>query len=263
MAYGGEGAPTDRRERAVPRFAAIPRWPGGRLTATRRASTLGSVFIHVVRHAESMANIGKSSEVDCDLSDLGRGQVAAVARELASIGIDRVLTSPYRRALLTATGIARVAGVMCESLPELHEHQPNALPSPWPLMRPCDIGSHFPDVMIADCLADEAWHRAPETDAHVLERMAKVIAAIERRFDGASRVALVTHGSPAGKLVQAFLAVADATRAEIAIANASITTFEIVGAKRYVRAVSRVEHLRDAAPVSAESWVNGVQPALL
>ena len=59
------------------------------------------------KHAESLANINRSTKVDCDLSDLGRGQVRAVAEELARMGVDRVLSSPYRRTLCTGSGIAQ------------------------------------------------------------------------------------------------------------------------------------------------------------
>jgi len=210
------------------------------------------MLLHVVRHAESLANINRSTQVDCDLSDLGRGQVRAVADELARMGVDRVLSSPYRRTLCTGSGIALAARVPLEVLPLLHEHHPSAFGADWPLMTRSELIVNFPDLVLPDELADRDWHKPPETDHQVLERMARAVEAIESRFGGKSdRIALVTHGSPAWKLLSAFMGVTDVARAEVTIGNASITTLETSGSRRYVRCVNRTDHLRDARPEEA------------
>jgi broad specificity phosphatase PhoE len=204
------------------------------------------VILHVVRHAESLANVSRSTQVDCDLSELGRGQIHAVAAELARTGVDRVLSSPYRRTLCTAQAIAETASAPLEVLPGLHEHHPSAFPTDWPLMTRAELVVNFPSLLLPDELADRDWHKPPETDAQVLERMGRLIAEIETKYGSTGqRLVLVTHGSPAGKLLQAFMGVTDAARSEITIANASITTLETSGAKRYVRCVNRTDHLRD------------------
>lgn len=217
--------------------------------------TLALVILHVVRHAESLANINKSTVVDCDLSDLGRGQVAAVAAELAKVGIDRVLASPYRRALCTGQGIAEAAKVPFEVLPLLHEHHTAAFGADWPLMTRSELVVNFPGLLLPEDMVDRDWHTPPETDAVVLERMGRVLDTIEARFaEGNQRIVLVSHGSPSWKILSAYMGVSDVLKAEVTIANASITTLETVGTKRYVRAVNRTDHLRDVkeeAPVTA------------
>ena len=218
------------------------------------------MLLHVVRHAESLANINKSSQVDCDLSDLGRGQVRAVADELARMGIDRVLSSPYRRTLCTASGIAKAARVPLEVFPLLHEHHPSAFGADWPLMTRSELIVNFPDLVLPEDLADRDWHRPPETDAQVLERMARVVEALEKRFAGSERVALVSHGSPVWKIVAAYMGVTDCARAEVSIANASITTLETVGSRRYVRCVNRIDHLREVRPEEAAPSVAPAAP---
>jgi broad specificity phosphatase PhoE len=209
------------------------------------------MLLHIVRHAESLANINRSTQVDCDLSDLGRGQVRAVAEELARLGVDRVLSSPYRRALCTASGIAQAAKAPFEVLPLLHEHHPAAFGADWPLMTRSELIVNFPDLLLPDDLADRDWHRPPENDHQVLERMAGAIETLEKRFTGSTRIVLVTHGSPAWKLLSAFMGVTDVARAEVTIANASITTLETSGSRRYVRCVNRTDHLRDVKPEEA------------
>jgi broad specificity phosphatase PhoE len=210
------------------------------------------MLLHVVRHAESLANINRSTQVDCDLSDLGRGQVRAVAEELKRMGIDRVLSSPYRRTLCTGSGIAQVAGVPLEVFPLLHEHHPTAFGADWPLMTRSELIVNFPELVLPDELADRDWHTPPETDQQVLERMAGALEALEARFgSGGQRLVLVTHGSPAWKILSAFMGVTDVVRAEVTIANASITTLERVGSRRYVRCVNRTDHLKDVKPEEA------------
>jgi broad specificity phosphatase PhoE len=202
------------------------------------------VLLHVVRHAESLGNVSRSSAIDCDLSDLGRAQAQAVAAELKRLGIDRVLSSPYRRTLCTAQAIAGLVGAPLEAYPLLHEHHPSMFPMEWPLMTRSELVVNFPGLVLPDDLADRGWHTPPETDAMVLERMGRVLADFEARY-ASQRLVLVTHGSPAGKLVQAFLGTTEAGRAEVTIANASITTLESSGWKRYLRSVNRTDHLRD------------------
>ncbi|HEY3108734.1 MAG TPA: histidine phosphatase family protein [Chloroflexota bacterium] len=210
------------------------------------------MLLHVVRHAESLANIHRSTQVDCDLSDLGRGQVRALADELTRMGVDRVLSSPYRRTLCTGSGIAQVAGVPLEVFPLLHEHHPSAFGADWPLMTRSELIVNFPELILPDELADRDWHKPPETDQQVLERMAGALEALEARFgSGGQRLVLVTHGSPAWKILSAFMGVTDVVRAEVTIANASITTLESVGSRRYVRCVNRTDHLKDVKPEEA------------
>lgn len=206
------------------------------------------MILHVVRHAESLANVSRSTQVDCDLSELGRGQVQAVAAELARMGIDRVMSSPYRRTLCTAQAISLTSSVPLEVLPGLHEHHPTSFPTDWPLMTRAELVVNFPGVLLPDELADRDWHRPPETDAQVLQRMGRLLGELETTYGTTSqRLVLVTHGSPAGKLVQAFMGVSDSARSEVTIANAAITTLEVSGTRRYVRCVNRTDHLRDTA----------------
>ena len=212
------------------------------------------MLLHLVRHAESLGNASRSGAIDCDLSDLGRAQAQAVAAELKRQGVDRVLSSPYRRTLCTAQAIAAATGAPIEAYPLLHEHHTSMFPPDWPLMTRSELVVNFPGLILPDELADRGWCAPPETDALVLERMGRVLADLEQRY-GNQRLVLVTHGSPAGKLVQAFLGGTDAAKVEVTIANASITTLESSGWKRYVRGVNRTDHLRDvvAPPAIVEN----------
>jgi broad specificity phosphatase PhoE len=71
----------------------------------------------LVRHAESAWNVqfGRSridaGLPDPDLTAAGIGQVESAAARLRAMGVDRLLTSPYRRALRTASQLADLLAV--------------------------------------------------------------------------------------------------------------------------------------------------------
>lgn len=62
----------------------------------------------VVRHAESFANtqgIYQGQSYDTDLSELGRKQAEALAERLESFELDKIITSPLKRAYKTAEAV--------------------------------------------------------------------------------------------------------------------------------------------------------------
>jgi broad specificity phosphatase PhoE len=67
----------------------------------------------LIRHGESEANIGRSADPDCSLSDLGLEQAQKLAKRLSryDLGDFLALTSPYRRAIQTAEEIALATGL--------------------------------------------------------------------------------------------------------------------------------------------------------
>ena len=201
------------------------------------------MILYLVRHAQSLANVGQSNALDCQLTGLGWQQAWAVANELHRLGVTRVCASPYRRTLATASIIAATADVPIEIVPLLHEHHTVALPAAWPLLMPDELRVEYPKAIVPDALAERTWHRAPERHEDVLARMDEVLCEFERRFAAPDRVAVVSHASPLGKLVLAFVGSAVNSSLEVAIDNCSVTTLEIVGGKRRVLGVNRSDFL--------------------
>ena len=73
-------------------------------------------MITFVRHGETAHNRdGRlQGRVDLELSDTGLDQAARVAARFSDAKVDRIFTSPLRRALQTATAIAEVCGAEVE-----------------------------------------------------------------------------------------------------------------------------------------------------
>jgi broad specificity phosphatase PhoE len=212
------------------------------------------MLLHLIRHAQSEANAGISGAGrDCSLTDLGRRQAAAVAARVAEMGVDRVLASPYVRTLETAEAIRAASGAPGGVLPLLHEHQVHPFEvDDWPLLSRAALGERFPHFALPpDFAFSPRWHDAPETEADVLRRAGRVLDELWQEYGAAPaagppvRLALVSHGSPTGKLLLAALRYTpvEGVEVQLRIDNASISSVELRPEVRIVLATNRVDHL--------------------
>jgi broad specificity phosphatase PhoE len=153
----------------------------------------------LIRHAQSEFNAAFSvTRIDPGIPDpkltaQGREQAAAAAATLRGTGIKRLISSPYRRALETATIIADALGLDISVEPLVRERAAFH----------CDIGTGpaglralFPRYSF-DHLDDPWWHDhvttgIAETEAALATRCAAFLTAAEKLHDRAE-VAVVTH----------------------------------------------------------------------
>src|SRR4051794_41433502 len=77
----------------------------------------------LIRHGESEANAGMSTDPDCLLTEAGLEQARCLGRRLAGydLGGFTALTSPYRRAVQTAEAIAAETGLLFADEPAVRE----------------------------------------------------------------------------------------------------------------------------------------------
>jgi len=135
--------------------------------------------MYLVRHGQSFFNAAFNLTridpgiPDPALTDLGRRQAEDVAETLAGSGIERLLASPYTRALETASIIAGRLGVAVEVEPLVRERAAFH----------CDIGSpraalaeRWPTLRF-DHLDDPWWH----------DHIGSGIAETETQLDGRAR----------------------------------------------------------------------------
>lgn len=226
------------------------------------------MLLYLIRHAESERNAGvPGSPIDCALTAIGQRQAAAVGQRVAELGVDWVLSSPYVRTLETAEAVRRATGAPGAVVPLLHEHHVEAFPQTedWPLLSRAALTERYPHFRLPeDFAADSEWHDQPETDQGVLRRAKGVLAALWERYalapggqppqgqspggqprDGKQdvRLAVVSHGSPTGKLLMATLRLESPSGIEFRIDNASLSIVEYWPDWRVVEAINRVDHL--------------------
>ena len=67
----------------------------------------------MIRHGQSEANVGRSTDPDCALTEFGLEQARSAARRLVAFDLAgfAAVTSPYRRARQTAREIAAATGL--------------------------------------------------------------------------------------------------------------------------------------------------------
>src|SRR5688500_2419802 len=127
----------------------------------------------LVRHGQSEANAGCSTDPDCPLTDLGRSQARRLGERLAGCGLSDflALTSPYRRARDTADAIARTTGLAFVDEPAVREWGASATVG----------GQSYPNEPIAE----------------VVRRLEEFL----RRYAG-RKLLVVSHAAPIALLTQ-------------------------------------------------------------
>ena len=148
----------------------------------------------LIRHGQTIFNVVFSvTRVDPGVPDplltsRGRRQARDIAGALAGEGIERVLASPYRRAIQTADTVARALGVPLAIDPDIRER----------FSFSCDLGTRrselarvWPEYDFGH-LAERWWPATEETEASFAERCAR-FASRMADDPAARRTAVVTH----------------------------------------------------------------------
>lgn len=148
----------------------------------------------LIRHGQSEFNVhyGRTRQDpgirDPALTDEGRAQVRAAAAALACLGLRRLVTSPYRRALETAEIVAGVLGVPVEVDPAVGERAAFS----------CDLGSHPAELARRwpawsfDHLPAQWWPDHVEPEAGLATRCARFRTLTDELADR-DHVGIVTH----------------------------------------------------------------------
>ena len=152
------------------------------------------LHMYLVRHGQSDFNLNFSLQrrdpgiVDPGLTALGEQQARQAADDLAKTRIDYIISSPYRRALETASIIAELLAV-----PVTIDHRVCEQ-----FGFSCDIGTQasvlktrWPRIDFAD-LRDIWWPRSPETE-HSVRKRAQIFYFDPRHYGKNTTVVVVTH----------------------------------------------------------------------
>jgi len=148
----------------------------------------------LVRHAESEWNRHYSrTRIDPNIPDpalteAGRGQAEQLAEQLAAAGIARLVASPYRRTLETATIVAQALELKITIEPLVRER----------CVFSCDLGTSprelaalWPDLDFGHL--EEQWWGAPAESEASLARRCTAFRAKTDALADRSQVAVITH----------------------------------------------------------------------
>ena len=172
----------------------------------------------LVRHGESEGNAAGfvQGHLDFGLTALGRAQAEATAERLRALKVDRLVSSPLKRAFETASVIAAAVGLAIESEPGLMEYDMGAASG---LTGP-QIREKFPHVV-------DAWRKGlrpqfPGEEGRD-EFHARVNAVLQRFAGTGQSIVAVAHGGVISGICYEVLGMDRSRRGAFEAWNCSIT----------------------------------------
>jgi broad specificity phosphatase PhoE len=145
----------------------------------------------LIRHAESIWNAAGrwQGHADPPLSERGRQEAEALARELARAGLERVVTSDLARAIETGAALAGGLGIPALRCPGLRELDVGR----WTGLTRAEVAARDPEALAAfDAGGESAPAGGGETRAALARRARASLAALARTWPD-SCVGVVTH----------------------------------------------------------------------
>ena len=148
--------------------------------------------LYIARHGESFGNTGESNGVDPELSPLGHEQAERLAMRLRNTHFDAIISSPFIRAVQTASKTAKLKDMEIELFPLLFEAGTEAgyegigldeLRRIYPKLSMFSDGKEYP-LSLPNEDAESTYARAKEA-----------IDRIKSRFGEDSAVLVVAHGT--------------------------------------------------------------------
>lgn len=198
--------------------------------------------LYLVRHGQTAHNrdgVGLGRR-DVPLTDIGEAQAAAVGARLASVRLDRVLSSPLLRAAKTADALAAGRGLAVESREALLEMDVGLTEG----MPFAAVREQFPEFVAEWGGPDVAKALMPggESLADLALRLAPLVGELRGCPPDAS-VVVVSHNFVVKVLLCLFLDVELAAFRSFDIGLASVSTLSVRGARVNVVGLNDTCHL--------------------
>ena len=195
--------------------------------------------IHIVRHASTEYNTKRrwQGRIDLPLDENGIRQARKLAIRFASVLVDRIYSSPLRRARQTAEEIARVHGLKVEILNDLIESDLSL----WKGLPADEVKRRFENEYREWATNPDAKINGVENVRSVYERTKRVL---ERIYDlGGEEVVIVTHAIVIRAAVCYAMKMPLESFREFIVHNASITTLLIKDGWWRVYSLNDTSHL--------------------
>lgn len=209
------------------------------------------MLLYLIRHAQSENNARPEEErvEDPGLTEIGHEQARRLGEWIPCLELTRLITSPFRRALLTAQAIHKTTPLTPQVRVHLHEqggcyqgHEPGNLVGR-PGMGVPEITREFAGFETGSDLSEGGWWASKpyESEEQASRRAREIILRAQDEFAGTNeRVAFVMHADI--KLL--VLGHLDTKSLDVPC-NTSITTIEIDRRRSRLVDFNRVDHLSD------------------
>ncbi len=216
------------------------------------------MLAYVVRHGESLSNLGRAKGLNDALSALGARQVEALAKRLAPAAVRAVYASPFVRCLETALPIARSLGLPVRVRPDLCEHhhlEPGTV-ADTALDAMGDLADRYPEVVpCPDHVGPFEWVPADESYEALMARLQALAAYLKDRWRGEDDViVLISHGSPVARLIEAWLTNVPGPAFRFIIDNCGVNALRFDAGVSTLVCLNEVSHLANVPPPAAANW---------
>lgn len=213
-------------------------------------------LVWLIRHSETgWTEAGRlQGSIDVPLSDMGRRNARLVASRLATSGVERLLTSPLKRARETAEIIGSVIAVRAEVAPELHEMCFGAFE-----------GRSHDEIEALSPGFKKAWRDNPatvvfpggESLAELEARCTRFVKKAINEGEHARTIAFVSHGQVIRTLLCWALGLGQNARNRFTVQCGSISIIEMDGSRVKVISLNETGHLMEPG---LENCPAGPQP---
>jgi len=178
----------------------------------------------LVRHGESEPD---AATPDWDLSARGEWEARRAGQRLGGGGVTHLLSSPLRRALVTAHIIAEgLDHRPIEAWPDLRE----GADADYRGCSRAELRSRFPRVTVPTGMPEEGWTYRGDTRERFATRSQRMLDLLTTRFGVDDRVVVVTHGGFANYLLRAIARIPPDAPIWFEMANGALTTVRFVPA---------------------------------
>ncbi len=209
--------------------------------------------LYLIRHGQSENNARPEHlrVEDALLTELGHQQADLLAQWVKTVELDRLFSSPFRRALQTAWPIQQASGVPVEVLVPLHEVG-GCMSGPGPDnfvgcpgIRRSELLEEFPGYQVPEEIDQTGWWKSKpaEDDQQVHQRATDVLDWVRQEFAaGQDKVGFVMHADVTRHLLNNVARVTSEHSHRI-LYNTSVTRLSIEGEQLALELYNSISHL--------------------
>ncbi|MBU7004009.1 MAG: histidine phosphatase family protein [Theionarchaea archaeon] len=168
----------------------------------------------------------------------GIGQAETTGRVLTDLNIERLFSSPYPRAMQTASIISRGIGINVEIIADIR----NKERSRESILPRSGISRRHPDFILPEDLP-ENWLSGEESWADLYARARRASSLIKSMESAHERVALVTHAVTLDALTSLLIGLGFNERMRFWYDNCSLTLLSIIDGRGRLHYLNDVSHL--------------------
>jgi len=209
----------------------------------RKYKGLEVMLLYLIRHGQSEGNIVKYDVPDGLLTPLGLQQAEETARLLQGEQIDRIIASPLRRAVQTASALQRKTGVSIEVWRDLSEMR--EIPA-YRFLGRQGILELCPGAGFEDDYPEDGFDMGDEPVQQAHERAVRVTQRLRNRFgETDQRVAVFAHAGLNSLMTMAMMGRPFAPGCWIDQFNCCVNRFRVDPARIRVLSLNETHHLTE------------------